>query len=189
MASYVRIIVPRKLSRDQFTLWFNTVEKTLVSGLIGETQLTPDTYSKFYSKKLGNNRHTYVVPLVRDLDASEVHQLLQAWNKAYPEGDFVFDYSQPVEHVQPTAQDIPDQKIAQVMEAWSKQQHQAWMQDHLARGWRFGVALSVANKTHPWLQPWESLPQAAKVKNMQACKDLLERLHDFGYTIVQKLDA
>lgn len=189
MASYVRIIVSQNLPRSQFVLWFNTVEKTLASGLIGETQLRPDTYSKFYSKKLGKNRRTYVVPLVRDLDASEVHQLLQAWNKAYPQGDFVFDYSQPVEHMQPQTQDLPDQKIAQVMEAWSKQQHQKWMQDHMHRGWRFGTNISVTNKTHPWLQPWESLPQAAKDKNMQACKDLLEQLHEYGYTIVQKLDA
>lgn len=189
MASYVRIIVPQKLSRSQFVLWFNTVDKTLPSGLIGQTQLRPDTYSKFYSKKLGNNRHTYVVPLVRDLDASEIHQLLKAWNQAYPDGDFVLDYSQPVEHMSTPAQDLPDQKIAKVMEDWSKQQHQKWMQDHMQRGWRFGTNLSVTNKTHPWLQPWESLPQIAKDKNMQACRDLLKTLHDYGYTVVQKLDA
>lgn len=189
MASYVRIIVPQQLPKPQFVLWYKTVEKTLPSGLIGETQLTPDTYSKYYTKRLAQGRYCYVVPLKRDLDTSEVHLLLRAWNTAYPQGDFILDHSQPVQHAVTQTADLGQQKVEQAMEAWSKIQHQTWMKDHMQQGWRFGTQLSVRDKTHPWLQPWESLPQAAKDKNTQACKDLLKCLHDFGYTVVQKLDA
>lgn len=189
MASYVRIIVTQQLSKQQLVLWYHTVEKSLPSGLIGETQLSPDTYSKFYAKRLSNNKHTYVVPLVRDLDAYEVHQLLEQWCRAYPQGDFIFDYSQAVEHSVPKLADLSEQKIAQAMEAWSKQQHQKWMQDRMEQGWRYGTVISVKDRTHPWLQPWESLPLGAKQHNLQACKDLVKCLQDFGYTIVQKVDA
>jgi hypothetical protein len=186
MASYVRIIVAHKLPKKQSVLWYTTVHNILPSGMISQTQLTPDTYSKFYMKRLSDKRYTYIIPLVRDLNAHEVHEILQAWSKSYPVEDFILDYSQPVEHNIPVLADISQQNIAQAIESWSKQQHQKWMQDKMQQGWRFGIVLSIKNKTHPWLQPWESLPHAAKQNNLQACKDLVDCLKQFGYTIVQQ---
>jgi hypothetical protein len=189
MSSYVSIVVKGKLSKENFALWFNTVQDHVPSGLIAETQLTPDKYSKYYVKKTKRGGHKYVVPLKRDLDASEVHALLKAWCEAYPEGDFIFDHSQPVEHAQAAGLDLTQQKIAAAQDAWSKLQHQHWLTEKQNQGWRYGVTINLSQKTHPWIQPWESLPQAAKDRNLQAAKDLLMILNDHGWTLTQKLDA
>lgn len=189
MSSYVSVIVKGKLSKENFALWYHTVQEHVPSGLIAETQLTPDKYSKYYVKKTSSGGHKYVVPLKRDLDASEVHTLLKAWCEAYPDGDFIFDHSQPVEHTKPETLDLTQQKIAAAMDAWAKLQHQHWLTEKQDQGWRYGVNVSLPQKTHPWIQPWESLPQAAKDRNIQAAKDLLMILNDHGWTLTQKLDA
>ena len=189
MSAYIRLIVPHKFSPKQVQQWFATVEKNIPSGLIGETTISVDQQSRvsrYYAKRTRKGQYSYVIPLVRNLDASEVHQVLQAWCTVYEQGDFVFDYSQAADRVMPHTLDLAQSKIDQALDAWGKQQHAAWMQEHSAQGWRYGVTVSVKHRIHPWMQPWESLPAAARTKNTQAVKDLLKVLGDFGYTVVQK---
>ena len=192
MSAYIRLIVPHKFSPKLVQLWFATVEKILPSGLIGETAITVDKtsrMSRYYAKRTQQGQYCYVIPLVRNLDASEVHQVLQAWCSAYAEGDFVFDYSQAADRIQPQALDLAQNRLDRALDAWGKQQHAAWMAEHSAQGWRYGVTISVKHRTHPWMQPWESLPASARDKNTQAVRDLVKVLGDFGYTVVQKNTA
>ena len=128
----------------------------------------------------------YVIPLVRDLVHHEVYEIAHAWDKICKDQDFAIDYSQVADHTQPVSPDVPEHKIAQVMDAWAKQQHGEWMQDKINRGWRYGTRLSVKDKTHPWIQPWESLPPQAQDPHMRGVRDLLGMLGEFGYTIKQK---
>ena len=189
MTAYVQIIVPNEFTPQQIKTWFSTVQDNVPSGLIGSTSLQQKgetRESKFFHKQTANGKHAYVIPLVRDLDASEVHSILKKWCELYSEGDFTFDYSQSegIQHAPPPS--LEQHKIDQVLDAWAKHQHQAWMKRHTEQGWRYGVKLSSRDKTHPWLQPWESLPPRARELNVHGVKDLLKILNDFGYTIVQK---
>ncbi len=188
MASWIKLVVRQPLDQKMRRAWYACVLKHLSSGLLHHTQLPAQAQvksSSYYHKQLTNHNHTYVVPLVRDLVHHEVYQIAHAWDKEFPDSDFVIDYSQPVDHVQPESADVPDHKIAQVLDAWCKRQHDAWMQNKLDSGWRYGVHMSLKEKTHPWIQPWEGLPQAARDPHTQSVKDLLELLKDFGYTIKQ----
>ena len=189
MTAYVRLIVADHLDKKQFAQWFECVETALPSGLIGQAHLRPGVFSKFYSKRTRHGQMAYVVPLVRNLDSSEIYKLVHSWNQLFPEHDFIIDYSQDSESINTPSLDLATHKIEQVLNSWGKQQHQRWMDQHMSSGWRYGVKLSVKDKTHPWLQPWESLPPAAREQNIQGARDLVKLLNDVGYAMVQKPQA
>lgn len=44
-------------------------------------------------------------------------------------------------------------------------QHEAWMKDRLAQGWKWGPERSELEKTHPALVPYEQLPEAVRKKD------------------------
>lgn len=44
-------------------------------------------------------------------------------------------------------------------------QHNAWMTDKLAAGWRFGDTKDSAAKTHPCIVPFEQLPHHQQAKD------------------------
>lgn len=192
MTAYVQLIVPQKLTQDQFKCWFDCVEQNVPSGLIGATTIQTDGQTrstKYFTKLTANGKHAYVIPLVRDLDASEVHAVLRSWCEHYPDGDFTFDYSQSegIEHAQPPS--LEQHKIDQILNAWAKSQHTEWMNRHAGEGWSYGVRINMQNKTHPWMQPWESLPTQARELNIRAVRQLLDILDQFGYCITQKPQA
>jgi hypothetical protein len=193
MNSWIKLTVAKKLDAAHRKLWYKCVQQNTPSGLLHHTQLADahDTLeSSYYHKPLPSGHHAYVIPMVRDLVHHEVYKISHAWDEQFPDTDFVIDYSQPADHTVPITQaDVPEQKIAQVMDAWCKAQHNTWMQDKLDKGWTYGTHVSVTRKTHPWLQPWESLPPQGQSPHTQAVKDLLKLLNDFGYTIKQNVDA
>lgn len=192
MTSWIKLKVGKKLGSSDVKSWYACVRDHVPSGLLYHTKLPSqeeNLESSYYHKQVASGAHTYVIPLVRDLVHHEVYQIAQAWDKQFPEQDFIIDYSQPQDHVQPQTPDVPESKIAQVMDAWCKRQHDNWMQDKLDKGWRYGTQISVKQKTHPWIQPYESLPGDARLPHMQAVKDLVQLLQDFGYVIKQKPQA
>lgn len=189
MTAYVRLIVSQKLDKQQFGKWFQTAEDSLPSGLIGQAHLRPGVFSKFYCKPTSRGQWSYVIPLVRNLDESEVYHLVEKWNQVFDNGDFIIDWSQAADRDQQPSLDLATHKIEQVLDSYGKLQHSRWLDQHMRDGWRYGLKLSVRDRTHPWLQPWESLPPVARTQNVQAARDLLKLLGDFGYTLVQKPQA
>jgi RyR domain len=186
MGSYIKIIVPQPLDAAHMLSWFGTVQNTLPSGMIGHTDMVTNHATKstrYFCHRTRNGKMCYVIPLVRDMDVSEAHDVVRAWCQAYREGDFLIDYSQTPGLLKP--QPLEANKMAAVMEAWCKLQHKRWMESLLEQGWSYGVAINSKQKTHPWLQPWEQLPSQAQRKHTQSVRDLLEILKQSGYNLVQ----
>lgn len=44
-------------------------------------------------------------------------------------------------------------------------QHNAWMRDKAAEGWKYGPVKDAEEKTHPCMVPYEELPAEQKVKD------------------------
>jgi len=187
-SAYIQIIVPEQFDKSTIRDWFNCVKETLPSGIIGETVIVQKDKTKtvrYYCHKTRNNKFAYIVSLVRNLEISEIHEVVEAWCKIYKSGDFLIDYSQEIDMPEPVPADLEQSKILQILEAWASHQHTKWMNNALEHGWRYGTTMSTKNKTHPWLISWEQLPTPAKEKNISGVKDLLNILKDFGYNIVQ----
>lgn len=190
MAAYVQIVVPEAWTSEQFRSWYDCVEHNVPTGMIVSTNIQGKDKilnSKFFHKPTPNGKHAYVVPLARDLDPSEIHQLVKHWVKCYPEGDFTLDYSQSSGKALP---ETPfSSKLSQVIDAWAKAQHQMWMEKKLEQGWRYGLDLNLKQRTHPWLVPYESLPPHAQERDLHAVEQLMSLLDKFGYAIIQKPQA
>jgi hypothetical protein len=192
MSNYISLIVPQKLSKSVVLQWFTCVETQLPSGLIGKTTLYSHDItreSNFYAKKTRSGKFCYTIPLVRDITDSELYFLVQEWNKTFPKGDFLIDSSQNTVTASPGATRIQDTAIDEILNLWAKHQHTRWMKEAVDKGWKFGIKMSTAQKTHPLIQPWEQLPSTAREQNIEAVKDLLSILDNFGYQISQKTTA
>jgi hypothetical protein len=48
----------------------------------------------------------------------------------------------------------------------AEEHHQAWVQDKLDHGWRYGAQKDPDKKTHPCLVPFGSLPKEQRDKNV-----------------------
>lgn len=44
-------------------------------------------------------------------------------------------------------------------------QHDSWMKDKLADGWKYGEAKDAEAKTHPCIVPYDELPEVQKAKD------------------------
>lgn len=49
--------------------------------------------------------------------------------------------------------------------ATPEQQHDAWMSDKIADGWKFGERKDAGAKTHPCLVPYGQLPADQRLKD------------------------
>ena len=188
--SYIQLIVPRKLDIKIVKKWVDCVEFCLPSGMISTTTIVVDNTkkeTKIYSKILENKKVSYTIPLVRNIDSSEIHNIVKRWNIEYPEGNFIIDYSQQEYLDKPLG--LEEKKIDAVLDAWAKKEHGKWLSEHQKNGWKYGIRMSTVQKTHPWMQPWEQLPEIAKSQQKHSVKDLLDLLNDVGYTIIQKPEA
>ncbi|RYD68677.1 MAG: hypothetical protein EOP83_00225, partial [Verrucomicrobiaceae bacterium] len=70
--------------------------------------------------------------------------------------------------------------------AWAKRQHDQWVKDREANGWRYGTTLSMSEKTNPLLRPWDQLPEKYRKPDLDEPQALLDLLNDQGYAVVTK---
>lgn len=99
--------------------------------------------------------------------ALTIAQVTHAANKAWCEAHG--DYSQT------SWEDAPQwQKNSAIIgviyklrnpDATPSQQHDAWMQLKLAKGWKFGYIRTPVDKTHPCLVPYDELPYEQRKKD------------------------
>lgn len=188
MAHWIKFTVNNKLDKSHRLNLYKCVLTCLGRNLIHVTEIQTEKgkhESSFYHVVTSRNQHEYVIPLVRDLTLKEGHDLARKLHDQFAQVNFILDYSQYV-HQLPVKTHVHDPyNIQEILDVWGKAQHATWQQDLLDKGWRYGVAMSQKQKTHPWLQPWESLPQAARDHNIQSVENLLTILKQSGYQIVK----
>jgi hypothetical protein len=75
--------------------------------------------------------------------------------------------SQPWDH---ESQELRDNVILGVRNARDgftpAEHHQAWVEDKMRQGWRYGASKDAEAKTHPCLVPFDRLPRDQRVKNV-----------------------
>lgn len=187
MAHWIKFTVNHKLDKAHRLNLYKCVRSCVSHNLMHVTQIQTvkgHQESGFYHVETRRQQHEYVIPLVRDLTMKEGHDLAHKLHAQFTDVNWILDYSQHA-HQLPVPQISDPYNLQDILDVWGKAQHDAWQQDLLERGWRYGVKMSQSQKTHPWLQPWESLPQVARARNMQAVEKLIDVLKHAGYQIVK----
>jgi len=62
-------------------------------------------------------------------------------------------------------------------------EHERWMQEKLAAGWRYGSPRDDGKKLHPSLIPWEELPESEKDKDRDPMRRIPQLLAEAGFEI------
>ncbi|ASC73744.1 uncharacterized protein XM38_047160 [Halomicronema hongdechloris C2206] len=68
-------------------------------------------------------------------------------------------------------------------ERLAENSHDHWAQALLGLGWRYGTRLNAAERTHPYLCPFEQLPEAVQEQQLQVYLDNLKTAVALGYRI------
>jgi hypothetical protein len=74
---------------------------------------------------------------------------------------------------------------SQEIEHLAEREHQRWVREMIAAGWKYGQPRDDVRKIHPDLQEWDYLSEANKEWNRYAISTLPETLHDAGYQILR----
>ena len=167
--------------------WFGTVRDHGPNGIIAETGLLQGrelVNTKLYCIK-GENGYHYVVPISRDLEESEADAIAEAWNAAYPDGDFVINWTQRAVAESRVVEQQED-LLGEIAEAAAKQYHNTWQAGKVKEGWSFAHRADHKQKKHPMLQPWENLPESYKVTERNRFNTLLNVLEGLDLQIMRR---
>ena len=58
--------------------------------------------------------------------------------------------------------------------AYARQAHNQWIQAKMREGYRYGLNMSINEKTHPAMRPWDDLPKEYQRMPETTDKELLD---------------
>ena len=183
----IEVKTQEKLPQGAAGLWARTVRDHGPPGITVAAQLMngrQSVWSKLWCEHGATGYH-YIVPLGRDLEESEADAIAQGWSDAYPDGDFVINWTQRAvaeNRVQAQQQDL----LAEIAEAAAKQYHNTWHTAKVNEGWSFAHKLDGKNRKHPMLQPWENLPESYRVTERERFHTLLSVLEGMDLQITRR---
>jgi RyR domain/TrkA-N domain len=73
----------------------------------------------------------------------------------------------------------------QEVERLAIMEHDRWMRERTAAGWKYGAERDNDKKLHPDLKPWADLNEADRDKDRNAIRTLPETLHKAGFQILR----
>ena len=176
-----------RLPKGSAGLWARTVRDHGPPGITAEADVLIGR--ELISSRLwcehGDTGYHYIVPLSRDLEEGEADAIVQGWHDAYPEGDFVINWTQrAVAESRVTEQQ--EELLGEIAEAAAKQYHNTWHTAKVNDGWSFAHKLDGKNRKHPMLQPWENLPESYRVTERERFHTLLSVLEGLDLQITRR---
>lgn len=182
---HIQLKTPEMLDYNTAVLWYKTVEQFCPPNLIYNYQRGEDFVAMEYGIVDGCEfPHTYVVPLTRDMSASEAQFIVAAWEYQY-DGDFDIELSSNFDagamgDIDNNIISIDEEVKAIAISEMSKWHHNRWYHQLTNEGWRWGSHYSSANKTHPALRDWDSLTESHRRAPQFTDTEILEWLKKSG---------
>jgi len=188
ISRYLLLAVKEPLDKSQMRSWLQIARRTAPSGVIASVQTTDDQgtlRSVSMVHREGKKKHSYLIPLTRDLGAEEVHKIVEAFAEEEPDLDFdVETNSVEIAPEERNGISVNDEQHLAVCTAMAKARHNKWMRDRLNSGWRYGLKVDSEEMTHPMLRPWEQLPDNFRQIDMDSPQALLDLIAAQGYAII-----
>jgi hypothetical protein len=187
---YAKLVVGKELPNETVSAWFKAAKDMLPNGIMTTCQTTDDTGRRSASMvcRQTTDGFEYIIPLTRDMTDVEIEPMVEHFTKKNPDVDFDIEVSSAQAN---NAMDLPsieikDHSFTELCTAWAKKQHDDWFKERTDGGWRYGLTVSISNKTHPLLRQWHELPDKYKTVDYDQPQGLLDLLNDQGYTVISK---
>ncbi len=78
-------------------------------------------------------------------------------------------------------------EILELTERLAENAHDIWAKQRMADGWQYGSQRNDANKEHPCLLPYASLPETEKVYDRKAAMETLKAIVALGYDFQKRV--
>jgi hypothetical protein len=78
--------------------------------------------------------------------------------------------------------------IGDLTERLARNIHEIWAQRKIADGWRYGPRLDGVRKRHPWIVPYEELPNSVQEYDRSTALGTLKTLMAFGYEVRKRTE-
>jgi hypothetical protein len=188
---YIMLATDKELEKDDIKAWFRCVTKHSPSGVI-RTVNTVNKKGKPKSvclihRTTDDDKHSYLVPLTRDLSEDEVAQIVKEFAEDKPKLDFDIETNDTKLLAKDHAGiSLDAAKHVALCTALSKRKHEDWTRERADAGWRYGTKFDADEKTHPLLMPWDQLPDRYREPDMHWPQKLVSMLNDQGYAVIEK---
>ena len=172
---YIQQRTERYLDADQIQRWYLTVEMLAPPGVIKDDDQTGN-----FVLALQDNELLYRVELVRHLTAEEAERIVEGYMRV-TEHDFQIEtsnvYRAEADFGHPFESDIQMEEGARniLQQTYARQAHNEWIKEMMSKGYRYGLNMSVNEKTHPAMRPYDDIPE--NYRNMPKIND--QKLLDY----------
>jgi hypothetical protein len=171
---YILQRTPKMLDAGEVRRWYLTVDMLAPDNVImGDDE----TNSFMFAMQLQD--YIYMVPLVRHLTEAEAETVVEGY-MSVSEHDFQIetsnvyranaDFGHPFE----TDYQIAVEAKSVLKDAYARQAHNQWIQAKMREGYRYGLNMSINEKTHPAMRPWDDLPKEYQRMPESTDKELLD---------------
>jgi len=157
---YIQQRTSKTLNADEIQRWFLTVEMLAPEGVIAGDDNTCEFVLATQEDDL-----LYRIPLVRHLTSDEAERIVEGYMRV-TEHDFSIEtsnvYRADADFGHPFETDIQMDEGAQdiLKDTYKRQAHNEWIKGMMDKGYRYGLNMSINEKTHPAMRPWDDLPES-----------------------------
>lgn len=186
---YIKLMTDKELPKETIARWFQCVRQHAPPGVLNPITMTdnrrrPRVVSLVHRV---DGKHSYLIPLTRDLTEDEVAKVVREFAEDAPKLDFDVETNSVVL----TGKNcggigLDAAKHAALCSALAKQHHEDWMRERTDAGWRYGTKYDAEDKTHPLLRPWDQLPDRYRQPDLDWPSKLVRLLNDQGYAVVPR---
>lgn len=127
-------------------------------------------------------------PTLEDTDVKvSLSSFLDAWKESH---HYMIRVLQSIEDYEPQPINLDDisltDDLLELREAIAENAHDVWATARKKEGWTFGLERDDANKKHPDLIPYSSLPDSEKEYDRLMALDTIKLVKKLGFEIVKK---
>ena len=171
---YIQQRTERYLDADQIQRWYLTVEMLAPQGVIKDDDQTGN-----FVLALQDNELLYRVELVRHLTAQEAERIVEGYMRV-TEHEFNIEtsnvYRADADFGHPFSDEIViDEGAREILtDTYKRQAHNEWIKGMMEKGYRYGLKMSIDEKTHPAMRPGDDLPESYQKMPAMTDKKLLD---------------
>jgi hypothetical protein len=191
---YVKLVSSDHLGISDAREWYKVVLKNAPEGVVTHIDSldlngTP-ARTRMVRRSKGESTEL-IIPLMRDLLPTELETIANAWKQVSPVGSFTITtnptQSQKLNQAV-SGLEIPNDEYQTLCLQLAKVRHEGWIREKSAEGWGYGPVLSLKNKTHPLMRPWNDLPAQYRDVDSKNPEQFLTFLNNQGYAVVKQTE-
>tara|TARA_Y100001937_G_scaffold12496_1_gene15905 strand:+ start:4439 stop:4996 length:558 start_codon:yes stop_codon:yes gene_type:complete len=171
---YIQQKTNQQLNAEEIQRWYLTVEMLSPDGI-----MMGDDDTNTFILAVQDEDFVYRIPLVRHLTADEAEKIVEGYMRV-TNHDFNIEtsnvYRADADFMHPFAEDFNIEQEAKetLQDSYARQAHNEWIKEMMTKGYRYGLGMSITEKTHPAMRPWDDLPENYRRMPMMTDKKLLD---------------